>query len=78
MEIKIRRNIITTGWTIDVPSRALAMLIAEKIQDSDSLLFVKEVTMRYGNYSSITVAGDSRYENELESIVKNNSILWNH
>lgn len=59
------------GWRIEVPSRAMSAVIAEAIQDSDTLLFVDSVVMKYGGLPSvITVKGDSRYERELKDIIR--------
>lgn len=59
------------GWRIEVPSRAMATVIADAIQDSDTLLFVDSVVMNYGGLPSvITVKGDSRYERELKDIIR--------
>ena len=46
------------GWRIEVPSRDMSAVIAEAIQDSDTLLSV------------IYVKGDSRYERELKDIIR--------
>ena len=59
------------GWRIEVPSRAMSAVIAEAIQDSDTLLFVDSVVMKYGGLPSvINVKGDSRYERELKEIIR--------
>ena len=41
------------GWRIEVPSRAMSAVIAEAIQDSDTLLFVDSVVMKYGGFSAL-------------------------
>ena len=59
------------GWRIEVPSRSMSAVIAEAIQDSDTLLFVDSVVMKYGGLPSvINVKGDSRYERELKEIIR--------
>ena len=59
------------GWRIEVPSRDMSAVIAEAIQDSDTLLSVDSVVMKYGGLPSvINVKGDSRYERELKDIIR--------
>lgn len=58
------------GWTVEVQGRIAAVKLAERIQDSDALLFVDEVRIRFGcRPSVITVKGDRRYEPELLKII---------
>lgn len=58
------------GWTVEVQGRMAAVTLAERIQDSDALLFVDEVIFRFGSRPSvITVKGDRRYEPELLEII---------
>ena len=59
------------GWRIEVRSRSMSAVIAEAIQDSDTLLFVDSVSLKYGGLPSvINVKGDSRYERELKDIIR--------
>ena len=68
--ISVERN-FGGGWRIEVPSRAMSAVIAEAIQDSDTLLFVDSVSLKYGGLPSvINVKGDSRYERELKEIIR--------
>ena len=70
MEVMIERH-FGGGWRIEVPSRAMAAVIADAIQDSDTLLFVDSVSLMYGGLPSvIIVKGDSRYERELKEIIR--------
>ena len=60
------------GWTVEVQGRMAAAKLAERIQESDALLFVDEVRLRFGcRPSAITVKGDRRYEPELLKIIMN-------
>ena len=69
---KIRiESLFGGGWRIEVPSRAMSAVIAEAIQDSDTLLSVDSVVMKYGGLPSVIyVKGDSRYERELKDIIR--------
>ena len=59
------------GWRIEVPIRDMSAVIAEAIQDSDTLLSVDSVVMKYGRLPSVIyVKGDSRYERELKDIIR--------
>ena len=59
------------GWRIEVPIRDMSAVIAEAIQDSDTLLSVDSVVMKYGGLPSVIyVKGDSRYERELKDIIR--------
>lgn len=59
------------GWRIEVPIRAMAVVIADTIQDSATLLFVDSVSLKYDRLPSvIIVKGDSRYERELKDIIR--------
>ena len=58
------------GWTVEVQGRKAAVTLAERIQESDALLFVDDVTIRFGcRPSVITVKGDRRYAPELLEII---------
>lgn len=60
------------GWTVEVKGRKAAAILAERIQDSDALLFVDEVIFRFGSRpSTIMVRGKLRYEPELLEIIMN-------
>ncbi|HOU67621.1 MAG TPA: hypothetical protein PKW49_03430 [Paludibacteraceae bacterium] len=67
----ITRNILGGGWRIEVHSRIMAVTIAEKVQDSDTPLFVDNVVLKYGCAapSVVTVKGDRCYEQDLKEIV---------
>ena len=59
------------GWRIEVHSRDMSAVIAEAIQDSDTLLYVDSVSLKYGGLPSVIyVKGDSRYERELKDIIR--------
>ena len=59
------------GWRIEVPIRDMSAVIAEAIQDSDTLLSVDSVVMKYDGLPSVIYAkGDSRYERELKDIIR--------
>ena len=61
---------LTGGWTVEVQGRMAATKLAERIQDSDALLFVDEVRLRFGcRPSTIMVRGKLRYEPELLKII---------
>ena len=60
------------GWTVEIQGRMAAAKLAERIQESDALLFVDEVRLSFGSRPSvITVKGDRRYEPELLEIIMN-------
>ena len=55
---------------MEVQGRKAAVTLAERIQESDALLFVDEVRLRFGcRPSVITVKGDLRYAPELIKII---------
>ena len=69
--VTIQKRLIG-GWTVEVQGRMAAVKLAERIQESDALLFVDEVRLRFGcRPSVITVKGDRRYEPELLEIIMN-------
>lgn len=70
--VTIQKRMLKGGWTVEVQGRKAAVRLAECIQDSDELLFVDEVRLRFGSRPSvITVKGDRRYEPELLEIIMN-------
>lgn len=69
MNILITRD-WTGGWNIQVPNRRIAERLCTKIQDACTLLYVDNLTLRYGvQWSTLKVKGDERCEEELECIV---------